>query len=154
MILRQTFWKQRSLELLTWKLGVAYKGKALTVDFPCSILCGPAWSWPTVVQKTLHSEGKTNVYTKGVLSSENSSASTGKQKGFGVYQTDCCQGKRRTKTFTPKSLPSVCGGSLRAMFVYRFWPPIPLGSFETIFRKKSKIAFLAYFWLLVYFRLF
>ena len=30
---------------------------------------------------------------------------------------------------------------------------LPLGSFETIFRIWSKIAFLAYFWLLVYFRL-
>ena len=67
--------------------------------------------------------GGKKVYTKGVFSSENSSASTGKKR-FGVYQKACFQGKRKEITYTPKSLQGVCGGPLRAALVYRFWPPI------------------------------
>ena len=33
------------------------------------------------------------------------------------------QGKKKENTYTPKSPQCVCGGSLRAALVYRFWPP-------------------------------
>ena len=31
--------------------------------------------------------------------------------------------KKKENTFTPKSLQGVCGGPLRTVLVYRFWPP-------------------------------
>ena len=61
------------------------------------------------------SEGK-KVYTKGVFSSENSSASTGKKEAWCMPKSLFWREnfKRREKTYTPKSLPGVCGGHLFA----------------------------------------
>ena len=66
--------------------------------------------------------GGKKVYIKGVFSSENSSASTGKKR-FGVYPKACFQGKKKENTYTPKRLQGVCERTLRAALVYRFWPP-------------------------------
>ena len=68
------------------------------------------------------SEGK-NVYTKGVFSSENSSASTGKKEVWCIPKSLFSREKKERKTYTPKSLQGVCGGPLRRALVYRFWPP-------------------------------
>ena len=63
------------------------------------------------------------VYTKGVLSSEISCASTGKTEV-------CCIPKcffrreKKGKTYTPKSLPGVRARPLRTALVKRFWPPV------------------------------
>ena len=45
------------------------------------------------------------------------------KKRFGVYPKACFQGKKKENAYTPKSLQGVCGGPLRAVLVYRFWPP-------------------------------
>ena len=45
------------------------------------------------------------------------------KKRLGVHQKACFQGKKKENTYTPKSLQGVCGGPLRAVLVYRFWPP-------------------------------
>ena len=41
-----------------------------------------------------------------------------------VYQKACFQGKKKENTYTPKSLRGGCWGPLRAVLVYRFWPPM------------------------------
>ena len=46
------------------------------------------------------------------------------KKRFGVYQKACFQGEQKENTYTPKSLQGVCGGPLRTVLVYRFWPPV------------------------------
>ena len=33
------------------------------------------------------------------------------------------EGTKNENTYAPKRLPGVCGGPLRAVLVYRFWPP-------------------------------
>ena len=38
----------------------------------------------------------------------------------------CFQGKTKENTYTPKSLQGGCEGPLRAVLVYRFWPPIKI----------------------------
>ena len=45
------------------------------------------------------------------------------KKRFGVYRKACFQGKKKENTYTPKSLQGGCWGPLRAVLVYRFWPP-------------------------------
>ena len=45
------------------------------------------------------------------------------KKRFGVYPKASFQGKKKENTYTPKSLQGVCGGPLRAVLVYRLWPP-------------------------------
>ena len=42
---------------------------------------------------------------------------------FGVYPKPGFQGKKKENTYTPKRLQGVRGGPLRAVLVYRFWPP-------------------------------
>ena len=42
---------------------------------------------------------------------------------FGVFPKACFKGKKKENTYTPKRLQGVCGGPLRAVLVYRFWPP-------------------------------
>ena len=68
--------------------------------------------------------GGIKIYTKGVFSSENSSASTGKKEVWCIPKKLVFKGKRKENTYTPKSLQGACGGPLRAVLVYRFWPPI------------------------------
>ena len=43
---------------------------------------------------------------------------------FAVYQKPCFQGKKKENTYTPKRFQGVRGAPLRAVLVYRFWPPI------------------------------
>ena len=66
--------------------------------------------------------GGTKVYTKGVLSSENSSPLTGKKEVWCIPKSLFSREKKEN-AYTPKSLQGVCGGPLRAVLVYRFWPP-------------------------------
>ena len=68
------------------------------------------------------SEGK-KVYTKGVFSSENASASTGNKEVWCIPKSSFSREKKEN-TYTPKSLQGVFGGPLRAVLVYRFWPPM------------------------------
>ena len=63
-------------------------------------------------------------YTPKGFSALKTQAPQQAKKDFGVYQKACFQGKRRKNAYTPKSLQGVCGGPLRAVLVYRFWPPI------------------------------
>ena len=68
--------------------------------------------------------GGTEVYTKGAFSSENSSALKGAKKKGLVYTKKLVFKGKEGKTYPPQSLQGVCGGSLRAVLVYRFRPPI------------------------------
>ena len=77
--------------------------------------------WSSIKSEEKFRREKT-VYTKGVFSSENSSASTGKKRGL-VYTKKPVSREKKENTYTPKSLQGVCGGPLRAALVYRFWPP-------------------------------
>ena len=74
-------------------------------------------SSPSRKSALIISAGGEKVCTKGVFSSENSSASTGRKK-FGVYQKACFQGKKKENTYTPKRLQGVCGGPLHGVLVY------------------------------------
>ena len=66
--------------------------------------------------------GGKKVYTKGVFSSENSSASTGK-KGLVYTKKLVFKGKTRKIHIHQRAFKVVVGGPLRAALVYRFWPP-------------------------------
>ena len=76
--------------------------------------------------------GGKKFFTKGVFSSENSSASTGKREVWCIPKSLFSREKEEN-TYTPKSLQGVCGGPLRAVLVYRFWPPIENGQTLLVF---------------------
>ena len=88
--------------------------------------------------------GKNLVYTK-VLSALRTQAPQQAKKRFGVYQKACFQGKRRQNVYTPKSLRGVCEGPLRAVLVYRFWPPIFSLVFFLLRISLVFLSFSAYF---------
>ena len=59
---------------------------------------------------------------KGVFSSENTNASTGKKEVWCIPKSLLSR-EKKGKTYTPKSLPGVCGRPLRTALVYKFCPP-------------------------------
>ena len=67
-------------------------------------------------------------YTPKVCSALKTQVPQPAKQRFGVYQKACFQGKEKENTCTPKSLQGVCGGPLRAVLVYRFWPPTWAGT--------------------------
>ena len=87
-----------------------------------------------VVRNGKESEGKK--YTPKVFSALKTQAAQQAKQGFGVYRKACFQRKRRKNAYTPKSLQGVCGGPLRAVLVYRFWPPKRIGRSEKALRIR------------------
>ena len=75
------------------------------------------------------------MYTKGVFSSADSSASAGKEKGGLVYTKKLVLKGKKENTYTPKSLQGVCGEPLRAVLAYRFWPPITASKKTSVNRQ-------------------
>ena len=66
-------------------------------------------------------------YTPKVFSALKTQVPQQAKKRFGVYQKACLQGRKKENTYTPKNLQGVCGEPLRAVLVYRFWPPMKSG---------------------------
>ena len=64
-------------------------------------------------------------YTTKVFSAPKTQAphSTGKEEARGSIPKACFQEKKKENTYTPKRLQGICRGPLRAVSVYRFWPP-------------------------------
>ena len=88
---------------------------------PCPLL--RLWSRePSRTPTKLRAIGGEKVYTKVVFSSENSSSSTGKREVWCIPKSLFSREKKEN-TYTPKRLQGVCGGPLRGVLVYRFWPP-------------------------------
>ena len=73
--------------------------------------------WRALVKGSKNRREK--AYTKGVFSSENSSASTGKTEVWCIPKSLFSREKKE-KTYTPKSLPGVCGGPLRRVWCIDF----------------------------------
>ena len=65
--------------------------------------------------------GGSKVYTKGVFSSENSSASTSKKEVWCIPKSLFSREKKEN-TYTAKSLQGGRWGPLRAVLLYRLWP--------------------------------
>ena len=113
-------WRQDFYPVLGWGLASVQGAPPLFPTPALDINRFPRKS-PRRVRNEPNIGGK-KVYTKGVFSSENPSASTGKNEVWCVPKSLSSREKEKEYTYTPKSLQGVCGGPLRAVLVYRFWP--------------------------------
>ena len=62
-------------------------------------------------------------YTPKVFSALKTQVPQQAKRGLVYTKKLVFKGKKKENTYTPKSLQGVCGGPLRAVLVYRFWPP-------------------------------
>ena len=73
--------------------------------------------------KTWRLRGRREKYAPKVFSALKARVPQQAKKRFGEYQKACFQGKRKKRTYTPKSVLGVCGNLFAEALVYRFWPP-------------------------------